>query len=257
MLQLKTSSIVVYFSNNYADFVIIGANREINQGKVTRIKKDIENGIDVLRYCPILVIVKKDSHGEDRLHILDGQHRFWVAKQLGRPVHFIIVTEDMDMYSIAAVNSNTDKWKPADYINCYTQFDNQNYIQLQNFMDTYGFQLAVSLKLLTTGKINSDGGYQRTKDFEKGKFVVHCYDKAVEVAEKCKLFKQFPQWRNRNFVIAISKIMEAGLVSVEDLAAKFNKCPEELTAQAGYKEYLAALEMLFNKNARNRVQLWK
>jgi hypothetical protein len=255
MLKLTTSSIVVYFSTNYSDFRIVGANREINQGKVNRIKKDIEAGIDVLRYCPILVIVKREN-GDDVLHILDGQHRFWVAKQLGRPVHFIIVSEEMDMYSIAAVNSNTDKWKPADYINCYVNFDNPNYIELQKFLDQYKFPLAVSLFLMERGTLKSDGGYSRGKGFEKGKFEAKYVSKAREVAEACKLFEKFPFWRNRHFIIAIARIMEAGVADVNDLAAKFEKCPEELTEQTGYKEYLVALEMLYNKNARQRKTLY-
>jgi hypothetical protein len=256
MLQLKTSSIVVYFSTTYSDFQILAANREINQGKINRIKKDIEIGIDVLRYCPILVVVKKDSFGDDKLFILDGQHRFWVAKQLGKPVHFVIVTEEMDMYSIASVNSNTDKWKPEDYINCYVAFDNLSYKTIQWFMDTYRMQLTVSLSLLEKGTIKSDGGYSRGKDFEKGKFVVKCKDRAVEIAECCKRFEKFSYYRNRNFVIAICKIMEAAKVSMDELVAKFEKCTEDLTPQATYKDYLVCLEMLFNKNNRQRKPIF-
>lgn len=73
------SSIKIYFTREYSLFNMLQGNRELNNAKIKRIKFDIMGGLDVLRYCPILVIENKQT---GRLDIIDGQHRFWVAKEM-------------------------------------------------------------------------------------------------------------------------------------------------------------------------------
>lgn len=243
------SSVTIHFSNEYARFKMINGNRPLNEGKIKRIIKEISNGNDMLRYYPIQV-----KENKDRLDILDGQHRFYISKYLKRPVFYILVKEEKSMPDIARVNSNVEKWKSSDFVNCYAQQENKHYIQLRDFMDTYGFSASVSLRLLYNGNAGAEGSNESlTEDFKNGAFVVKCFDEAYAIAEDCKKFSSFAYWKERGFVIAIDRIKRAAILSIDEVLKAYNKKPEMLTHQASFKEYIWNLEQIINMGKQKRI----
>lgn len=241
----KESSLLIYHTTEYGAFRMINGNRELNAAKIKRIQKDIAAGLDVLKYCPILV--KSDGK---KLEIIDGQHRFWVAKELKKPVHYLIVEKNIDLYSIAKINSNTETWKGKDFINCYAQQGNKDYLILQAFVDEWGFNIGMSINLLANG--NTPDGSQALDAFKAGQFKVKKLNDAIELAKICKQFSKFNAWRSRPFVVAISKILKGAKCDVKELVEKFNKDTESLQIQGTYKEYLVNLEAIYNKGTHKR-----
>lgn len=244
----KPSSIKIFCTKEYGLFRMINGNRELNAGKIKKIKTDIMAGLDVLRYCPLLVV----ENGK-RLDIIDGQHRFWVAKEMKSHVWYIIV-ENFTLVDIAKINSNTEKWKIKDYINCYISQDNKHYKKLEDFMDTTGFPLSVSQRLLHDGVITSDAGVDANtaEKFRRGKFTVEQEAKANKFVEAVRLFDQFPSWNSRHFLLAIEIILKSGKCDYVDLVDKFKANPGELKKQGSVKEYLSNLEEIYNFRMRIR-----
>lgn len=246
MIELKESNLKIFYSTDYSNFRMINGNRELNAAKIKRIQKDISAGLDVLRYCPILVVMENDL-----LKIIDGQHRFWVAKELKKPVYFVVVEKQIDLHGIAKINSNTETWKNKDFLHCYAQQGNEHYIKLQQFIDTYGFNIGMSARMLMWGSAG-DGGFDINESFKSGRFTVKKWDESVRLAEACRLFEQFPKWKSRVFVHAIYKILQSGKCNLADIHAKFVKDAESLQTQGNYKDYLTNLEAIYNKNNRIR-----
>jgi len=243
------SSQQIYFTNEYAVFKMMNGNRQLNEKKINKIISEIQRGNDMLKYYPIQV---RENGG--RLDILDGQHRFYISKKLKRPVFYILVKEEKSMPDIAKINSNVEKWKPEDFINCYVQFGNENYLELQKFMDKYGMSLGVSLKLLDAGNPGAEGSSgDMNEEFRAGSFLVKQKEAAYKLADKCMMFADFPGWKRRSFIIAIYKIIKAGLYNIDDLASDFKKHPEYLTQQANYKAYINILEQMANIRKQKRV----
>jgi hypothetical protein len=251
MLNHVEASVRVYFSTEYGRFKMMNGNRQLNDGKIKRIIREISSGNDVLKYYPIQV-----RENNDRLDILDGQHRFYISKYLKRPVFYILVSEEKTMTDIAKINSNVEKWKAADYINCYVQQGNKNYEQLRDFMDTYNFVVSVSCKLLYYGNPGVEGFSEGISSlFQSGGFEVKHFNCALEIAEDCKRFSFFPKWRERSFIIAIYRIKQSGIISLDEIIAAIKKRPEMLTRQATYKEYIWNLEQIINMGKQKRVVL--
>lgn len=249
MIKHIESSLLINFSNEYALFRMINGNRQLNEKKINKIIAEIKEGNDMLKYYPIQV-----RENDGRLDILDGQHRFYISRLLKRPVFYILVNEHKSMVDIAKVNSNVEKWKPEDFINCYVQFDNKHYIQLRAFMEKYGLSLGICLKLLGDGVPGKDSGDTGMVDiFRNGYFEVQHFEKAEQLAKNCQMFMQFSGWRSRGFVIAIHKICIANLYPLTDLLANFKKNPDLLTQQANYKSYITILEMLANIGKQKRI----
>lgn len=182
-MKHEKSSVIVYQTNDYKRFRSIDGNRPINKKKVERIIAEIKSGNDVLNEVPVLV-TDKSGH----LELLDGQHRLEVAVQLKRPVHYII-HHKMNIYQVAKVNSNTERWKYRDFINSYIKAGNDNYVKLKKFIDQYKVAPNTAVALLHSGtnaKISSKDGVIQA--FENGTFQVLKQKEARALMEICKNF---------------------------------------------------------------------
>jgi hypothetical protein len=250
MLNYNPSTVPIFQSEDYNQFTFIKGNRPLNQRKIERIISEINSGNDMLKYSPIQVKVT-----DDKLKIIDGQHRFFISKKLARPVHFIIVHEEKSIQDIARINSNVEKWKDIDFINCYITAGINDYQILKNFLNDYGFSVGVSLMLLNKGTPgNATGAIEDLNEkFQQGTFQVKCLDEAKNFADQVKLFSSFKNWRSRAFVLAIFRIIGAGKVSFTDVVAAFNKNQSLLKEHVHFKEYIINLEQIVNVGKHNRI----
>jgi hypothetical protein len=249
MITHNTSAIIVFQSMEYKNFRMITGNRGLNLGKINRIIKEIESGNDMLQYYPIQVKVT-----ENKMDILDGQHRFFIAKKLKRPVHYILIAEQKTMGDIANVNSNVEKWTLKDFVNCYITQGNKHYIKLQQFVDIYGISIGISAKMLYSGNPGNEGTDKSLNEkFQKGLFEIKEWEAAVELAENCKKFSWFEHYTGRGFLIAIYRIAKAGLVSIDDLAEACAKHKDLLEKSVSYKQYVNNLETILNKGKQKRT----
>ena len=237
------SKIKVFATTNYKVFKKVDGNRPLNKTKIQRIIQEIKAGNDILDGVPILVKEVKNN-----LEVMDGQHRLDIAEQLKRPVHYIIHKQDMSLHNIAKVNSNVEKWKGTDFINCYTKAGNNNYKQVGEFHKKYGIAIGTCLALLTYGTQKHDGGSTTlTQDFETGVFQVKKYKEAVLLAEICKNFSAFKGWNGRGFVIAVCKILQANKCDFDVLVKKFNSDTNALLNQPNWQGYVSNLQNIYNK----------
>lgn len=253
MINHTESTVRVFFSNDYGLFKMIAGNRELNERKINKIMDDIKAGIDVLKYYPIQV-----REHDGRLSILDGQHRFWIAKKLGRAVYYILLGEERSLYDIAAINSNTEKWKVRDFLNCYVNLENPHYKELDEFMKKYGLSATLCVKLLADGVPGyGAGGNDATETFQRGAFKVFARAQAHSLAEACANFNDFRYAKNANFFLAIHKIIAAGKVDIMEIVKKYNDHKDELIKQPSWKEYITNLENIYNKRRQSRTIIYE
>lgn len=242
------SAIKVFFTKDYSRFRMINGNRQLNEQKIKRIINDMENGIDVLRYCPVLV-----KENGQRLDIIDGQHRFYVSRKRKTNVWYILV-EEMTLHSIAKINSNTEKWKTKDFINCYVQIGNENYVKLRELIEKYPISITDALCMLQEGTVIG-GGNHKKDDFEQGHFKVQHATFTHNLLSIVSLF-QFPNKYSRGFLIAIQKVIDGEKVNIEEFISKINANKFDLIKQSTYKEYLLNLESVYNKGKQNRIIIY-
>lgn len=249
-MEHKSSKVKVYQTEDYKLFTLLDGNRPLNKKKISRIIEEIKGGNDILDLVPVLV-----RETRTKLEVLDGQHRLEIARQLKRPVHYILQAQDMTLHNVAKVNSNTEKWKDSDFINCYIKAGVRHYKTLADFQKTYGFAVGICLVLLKYGSLKGDGtsGHEKLRlDFEQGVFEVKKLKEATMTAEICKTFEKFPSWSGRPFVVAICKLLDAGKCDFGILAKKFNEDPAQLTTQGNWKSYMTLLEQIYNRNNSKR-----
>lgn len=251
-MQHTASKVKVFMTEKYELFENVDGNRPLNKKKIQRIIAEIQSGNDILDEVPVLV-----KEVKNRLQVLDGQHRVDIARQLQRPVHYILHKENMTLHNVAKVNSNVEKWTDQDFIRCYVKAGNENYKKLKKFHETYGIAVGICLVLLSKGKLVNDGSSAHESLrllFEQGLFEVKALKEAQIFAELCKGFSAFKSWNSRPFMVAMGKIIAAEKADMDILLNKFNEDPSRLLNHGNWKSYLTNLEEIYNKgNSKRRT----
>lgn len=243
------SPVKVYVTKDYGLFDLERGNRVLNKTKIKRIEADIKAGTNLLKECPIIVVERRD-----KLVIVDGQHRFQVCKNIGSYVWYVVRT-GLSLLEIAKMNSNTEKWTQKDYLNCYINTGNPDYATLDKFEKEYGYPLGCCAELLVKGKNISGASTAIMEQFKAGKFQVLKFDEANQIACEVEKFRDFERHKGREFVIAITKIMNAGIVPISEVVAAWQKRKDMLTYCGQYKDYIVALEAICNVGKQKRILL--
>ena len=243
----KTSNTPINYSTEYKKFKLIAGNRNLNELKIKRIIQDIDNGLNMLKFCPI--VVTKD------LAIIDGQHRFQVSKILKLPVYYVIA-DDLTLHQIASINSRTERWKPNDFVNCYASVGNKDYILLRDFINEFNLPVSAALNVLTCGLSSMQRSPKIKLEFEEGNFKVQQAKDARRIVEYAIRFDKFSGNRSGSFLEAISHIMKINKFDPEVLIEKYTANPDALFTQSGRKEYLMKLEEIYNYRNQKRYAIY-
>jgi hypothetical protein len=97
----------IYKTKDYDKFIIdVNLNRNVNIPNVKKIKNSIKDYGDHGVVFPIVV--------DDKMRIIDGQHRFTARKELGLTIYYIQDLE-LDINKLGGINDAVKKWIGDDY----------------------------------------------------------------------------------------------------------------------------------------------
>lgn len=250
----EISDIKVYMTTDYKRFDRVKGNRMLNEGKIKKMVRDMRHGLNFLSDFPIVT-----SDNGKKLQVHDGQHRLEAAIRMKAPVYYIMRKVEMNLTETARINSLQEKWKPRDFINCYIEKGVKDYKILQDFMDMYECPVSVALRLLHYGTAKSDGGAgdALTRAFERGEFTATHVKQAKDIMNTCRQFEAFEYWSSRPFIAAITRLLSADMVDMDELVEKFNKNQDMMQKRSSPKDYLLLLENIWNKGKHKREVIYQ
>lgn len=248
--MVKTSN-QVHSTMDYSKFKILVGNRKPNELHVKRLTNSFKN---FYLFSPILI--------NEKWQIIDGQHRFLAAKELGLPINYIIV-EGYGLKEIQILNTNSANWKKEDYLKAYCDLGYSTYLQMRQFMQDYpDFGIAVSELLLTdTAKgVNNRGsvleGRGRVKNFEEGRLTIPDIKTSYDNAEKVLMFKPYYDGFNRSvFVSALIGIFKNENYNHTEMIGKLSNQPSSLTHCTNVTQYKLLIEDIYNYRRREKISL--
>jgi hypothetical protein len=223
-------------TKDYSKFTFSENNREIKQSSVEKLKASMkEHGFIAGR--PVLIT--KDGV------IVDGQHRFIAAKELGIEIHYEIIDGDY-MKKMIELNSTQTNWTLTDYIKSYASLHVDCYRKLLKFQEKYNLGMSTTIALCIDNKI-------KTSDIRLGKlFVMNPY--AEDIAEYVLNCTSIPYNKDYKFIQAVNNVykklnrselakLKTNLISVPQLSKS--------------ADYVIAFENILNKgkHGQNRVKL--
>lgn len=130
-------------------------NRILSETNIRNLMFSIKSQ-NLLSFRPILV--------NERMEILDGQHRLEAAKRLSVEI-FYQVKKDSTHEDIVLLNNNQKTWEFEDYLNYYCSLWNENYIQLREFIR----KRDITMKEIKNILSKSSGGWMY-RQFKTGGF---------------------------------------------------------------------------------------
>lgn len=238
----KESNTKIYFSNNYGDFNFLSGNRDIDIKKVIKIKSAIESGVDILKYAPIIV--------NEQMQIIDGQHRFAVARELKVNVYYVIHLS-ADLTIVPSINSNSSKWRNVDFLHSYIDLGKEEYSKLLKFTETYPVNLPTAIKLLHAGDADARGPIE---EFQEGKFKAIYIGGATEICETLKDFKgHVDNPFSGRMICVMQQLMNNGKYDHQMMVKKFVESGRKIEDIRSVKTIIEEMESIINFKAKNRI----
>ena len=232
-------NIKVHTTTNYDQFKFVFGNREINDANLQRIRKSVETDGALI----FIMVVN------DKMEIIDGQHRFIVWREKELPINYII-KNGYGLPQVHTFNQNTKNWGLNEFMESYVNMKYKDYEMYKFFKKKYKFGHAETMALLTNGTNQQNSN--QYDNFRKGKFKIKSYASAINTAEKVYDFEQYYNgFKRRTFVYAITKLVNAnGIYNHDKMINKISYQSAKLTDQSTTGDYLRVLEGIYNYRSR-------
>jgi hypothetical protein len=258
-MKQATSSVVgsIFLTTDYSLFRVLGGNRNIIPIHVTRL---IESFKDQYLISPITI--------NESFEIIDGQHRFTAARELGLPIYYIICP-NYGLKHVQMLNTNAKNWNKQDYLRAYVDLGYPEYVKLAKLRDMFpefGIASLMSIAADFTGisckaykdlkSDNNKSGNFASRPFENGKFVVGDIDKAISIAQKIVDVREFYAGYNRmTFVRTMVYMLKHPNYDHQKFMDKLRNNPTMLVDCANMTQYKEVIEDIYNFRNKNKVTL--
>jgi hypothetical protein len=238
----------VYYTTEYTKFKSLNGNRDLKQSNLRRI---IESFKDVYLFSPIIV--------NEKFQIIDGQHRFAAAQELGLPVYYI-VAPGYGIKEVQILNTNSSDWGYTDYLHMYVTKKIPAYQLMQQFMEDFpDFGIKAVIKIITdNGK--QDGDVHKyslnPNDFKDGMMEIPNINLAYKNARKIMKYKPlFKKYCDNKFVSTLITLFKNKNFENDELVSRLTKNPSQLVPCASITDYKNLIEEIYNKRRSEKVSL--
>jgi len=245
-------------TEDYSSFKSIIGNRTINKAQVAKLYESFGNLPSLVQATPIIV--------NDKMEIIDGQHRFQAWKKLGVPIAYYQVN-GLTLGDVQVMNSSTKNWTPLDYAKSYSALGKPDYDIYLKFKSKYKLSHNVLLSYL--GKINnldksdemgSIRGLNNTvQTFRKGLFQV-VDEKKSEILCKdlIEVQQYYKRGDSRSFAIAFKIAHASPKYNHAQMMEKMALLGSTIKDSPFAEDYMRQLEKIYNYHmgSANRVRLY-
>lgn len=229
-------------TKDYQQFNKAAGNRDVIQLHIERLKASMEQ-----EYLMSPIIVN------EKMEIIDGQHRFEAARQLDLPIRFIKV-RGYALSQMQQMNKLMIKWQVIDHIKAHADMGNTHFIKLLRFIEEHSEHNGVEV-ILTAHGFN---GSARKALFESGTYK-HDKQREADVARLLKALHEIKPYykgaRRSSFISALRCLMKHDIFDVDlfiDKLSKFSSLMVDCTTRA---HYIDLIEHIYNYKSRNKVSL--
>lgn len=243
MSNVTTKKVVaeVLTTKDHKLFKRLEGNREVNKVHLKRLK---ESMLKKLLLSPILV--------NEKMEVIDGQHRLEAATELGLPVNYI-VKRGYGLEEVQILNANSRNWTPDDYLDGYIEMGLEDYSLLKQFREEFGFKhgesLAMLLGVTSTGPDHVDM-------YRNGDFEIKDWKAAVQSAEKILMVAPYYKGiRRRAFVTAMLTCFKNPAYNHAVFVGKLRYLSTRLVDCTNVEAYLTLIEEIYNHRNTQKINI--
>ena len=238
----------IYETEAYGAFSFITGNRNINKSHLEKLRKSM---MEMLIPIPIVV--------NEKLQIIDGQHRYMICKEEGWTLTFMQI-KGLNLTHVQKINELMKVWTAEAFMHCYCDLaletedgEYDDYVEYREFKRKYGFGHNETQAILTNQRMFSGNLSER---FRNGSFKINNLKKAIHVAERITdVGKYYQGYKRRGFVIAMLQCMAIPEYNHDRFLSKLSYQTYKLSDQSNYKQYLQIAQDIYNYHAREGDRL--
>ena len=243
---MDNTTSTVQQSTQYSRFKFMFNNRDQSRGHIEALKKAFEEVGNLTEVQPILV--------NEKFEIIDGQHRFVAAKDLGAPI-FFTVRPGLGISDARSMNILHRSWTTDDFAQSYASSGDPNYVKYLQLREDYGFNHSITIAYVEGGE--NKGMFA---GFRRGDFVLtdeagsrNRLDKLSEVLALTPVVGV-----DKNFAFAFLKVLNTQGYDHNRMLQKLEAHPELMRRYGSISEYMRAMEEIYNYGNREagRVRLY-
>ena len=243
----------VFETSDYSMFKILYGNRSTHPLHVHRLTKSMKERHLV---SPIIV--------NERMEVIDGQHRLEASKASGVPVRYIVVP-GYGLQEVQRLNASSSNWTKMDYLESYAKMGLPAYVTMLDFMRRHKVFSLLPCEILLTQRFSgsnngttekADGRQGKVKLFEAGKMEIADLEKADRMANEIKqLADIFDHYNTFTFVNAYMNVSKKEAFNAEQFLRRAKTHPQLLEPKINVSGYIEMIETVYNFRSHNKVSL--
>lgn len=241
----------IHVTSDYSIFKFLSGNRSVNLAHVKKLEASLQQGQLI---APITV--------NEKMEIIDGQHRFTACKNLRLPVYYII-GEGYGIKEVQVYNQNSSDWKNVDYLNAFCDMGLEPYLFFAKFRLKFPDFHFKACELILSRKPSCLGGQRIEKNeyksdnnlrgrynfnpFREGLFDIPDWDQSIQDAYKILKVKDYYDGFSRTpFVATMLKLFNRNNYDHDRFLHKLRLQPGILTHRGNMDQYLEIIEQIYN-----------
>lgn len=245
---------LVYRTNDLSTFKTLPGNRVPNLQHINRLVYSINKY--GMKCNPILV--------NERMEVIDGQHRLEAAKIANTFVYYIIVN-GYSLTEVHTLNLNQKNWSKTDYMEGYANMNINPYVKLRDFTlknDDFSFSNCLALCSNVVMPADAYLASQTSKlinpknVFEEGTWIGKDFDLAQDWANKIRMVGTYYDGYNRStFIRCFINLLSNDKFDFNEFMHKLRLQPSALVDCVNTDQYRTVIEDIYNWRSRNKISL--
>jgi hypothetical protein len=223
-------------TKDYSLFTVSTCNRDVDPGHMRKLKPSMSE----YGWIPAFpMLVRRTSKGG--LEIIDGQHRFSLAVELGLAVWFV----ELEMgYDVARINNAQVPWKTRDYAVSFSHRGVEDYAEVLDFAAENNVPISDAAAMLAGtiifGNVRKDwiAGTYKITDRKHAERVAYLYNNIRQISGRMSVDQSL-----RYALIAIARVPG---VDYKRLIRNAAKNPERFVKFGSRDGALTMLEFVYN-----------
>lgn len=226
-IDLDEEEMVIHKTKDYSVFKGIKGNRIINPSNYAKLLMSMKSEYI---FSPILV--------NEKMEIIDGQHRFTVCKTLGYPV-FYIMKKGYGIKEVKEVNLSCLKWSKPDFLHLFIENGVAEYIEFEKLISTYNLSITDLLKVFSI--VQKSNLSVLSSSFEDGELDITGIDRVEEFLNALEDFSFLEGYKSSYFTGAFMKLYFHPNYDHEQMQKRLETRSSALKPQRTMDDYLCIL----------------
>ena len=248
-------------TTNYNNFQLVLENRPIKPTKLISLEKKMKDKPFIFKTKPILCNSKEVSKERyascdgTGLGIIDGQHRFTVGQQLGRPIYYI-VDDYIHLNDIAEATSETTPWTLSDFLHMYCVQGKTHYKAFSGYVNRSGFPVTMCQMILQGGKWRYEKLQFTTGNLECNNWDrANAFEEAINgTDEKAGIYDYLKFAKKSAFLHAYWIMYKHPEYEHSRFMKKLDYLARTIVNCPNWRLFLKELQKMYNHNSRDKVR---